>query len=139
MVITQHLNKRGKILFIDASDEFTKERSQSFLLPVHLSKILKAYQEYAIASLKLMITYLKELKNLGIYDNSSIIISADHGSGEYTDKVYNSSEGRYLPALKNGKVMASGKPLLLVKNYLENHPLKISSKPVSLPRLNQGV
>jgi hypothetical protein len=91
-----------------------------------------AYQEYAFASLKLMISYLEELKNLGIYDNSSIIIAADHGNGEHTNQKYISSERRYIPILKNGSAMASGKPLLLVKSYQNDEPLKISSKPVSL-------
>jgi hypothetical protein len=91
-----------------------------------------AYREYALASLKLMINYLEELKNLGIYDNSAIIISADHGGGEYTTQKYISSEHRFVPILKNGHAIASGKPLLLVKKYQENKPLKVSHKPLSL-------
>lgn len=91
-----------------------------------------AYQDYAYASIKLMISYLKELKKLGVYDSSSIIIAADHGAGEYTNKKYLPGERRYVPVLKNGEAIASGKPLLVVKNYLEDGPLKVSSKPVSL-------
>jgi len=98
----------------------------------HIGNDFAAYQDYAFASLKLMISYLKNLKSLGVYNNSSIIIAADHGGGEYTTKKYISSESRYFPSLKNGKAMASGKPLLLVKNYLDDSPFKISSKPVSL-------
>ena len=91
-----------------------------------------SYQEYASASLTLMISYLRELKNLGAYDNSAIIIAADHGGGEYTKQKYISSERRYVQILKNGKVLASGKPLLLVKNYQDDSPFRVSSKPVSL-------
>ena len=98
----------------------------------HIGNDFASYQEYAFASLKLMINYINELKNLGVYDNSSIIIAADHGSGEYTDERYISSEGRYIKTLTNGKAMASGKPLLLVKNYHSDSQFKISSKPVSL-------
>lgn len=91
-----------------------------------------SYQEYAFASLKLMISYLSKLKALGIYDNTSIIITADHGSGEYSTKTYNSDQRIYQPSIKNGKAMASGKPLLLIKNGNSDEPLNVSSKPVSL-------
>jgi len=91
-----------------------------------------AYREYSWASLKLMASFLEQLKNLGIYDNSAIIITADHGGGEYGDKKYISSEGGYFPILEHGRVKASGKPLLLVKDYQADGPLKFSSKPVSL-------
>jgi type I restriction enzyme M protein len=42
--------RRGKILFIDASDEIAKERSQSVLLSEHQSTILRAYREYVSIS-----------------------------------------------------------------------------------------
>jgi hypothetical protein len=91
-----------------------------------------AYREYAYASLKLMISYLKELKRLGVYDNSAIIITADHGGGEYNNNKYLSDEGRYSSVLEDGEAKASGKPLLLVKNYYDEDSLKFSSKPISL-------
>jgi type I restriction enzyme M protein len=40
-------NRHGKILFINASGEIARERSQSFLLPIHQSKILSTYREFA--------------------------------------------------------------------------------------------
>ena len=39
-------NRRGKILFINAVDEVTRERSQSFLSEEHIQKILTAYRDF---------------------------------------------------------------------------------------------
>jgi type I restriction enzyme M protein len=38
--------RRGRILFINAVNEVTRERAQSFLEPEHIEKILKAYQAF---------------------------------------------------------------------------------------------
>ena len=90
------------------------------------------YREYAYASVKLMISYLKEMKRLDVYDNSSIIITADHGGGEYTDKKYISAEKRYVSIDADGAQKASGKPLLLIKQARDDSSFRLSSKPVSL-------
>ncbi len=37
---------RGKILFINAVDEVTREKSQSFLEEEHIEKILKAFRDF---------------------------------------------------------------------------------------------
>jgi len=39
--------RRGKILFINAVDEVTRERAQSFLTADHIARIVKAYVEFA--------------------------------------------------------------------------------------------
>src|SRR6266446_4862788 len=39
-------DRQKKILFIDASDEVTRERTQSFLKEVHIQKIFEAYQDF---------------------------------------------------------------------------------------------
>jgi type I restriction enzyme M protein len=51
--------RKGKVLFIDALSEVTRERAQSFLKPEHQQRILKAFQGFAdqpgfakVASLK---------------------------------------------------------------------------------------
>jgi type I restriction enzyme M protein len=36
-------NRRGKILLIDAKDEVTRERTQSFLSPEHIARIIQTY------------------------------------------------------------------------------------------------
>jgi type I restriction enzyme M protein len=38
--------RRGKVLFINAVDEVTRERAQSFLKDEHIDKILRAYRNY---------------------------------------------------------------------------------------------
>lgn len=38
--------RRGKILFINAVNEVTRERAQSFLTDDHLQRIVRAYQEF---------------------------------------------------------------------------------------------
>lgn len=92
----------------------------------------EAYLDYAYASLILMIQYLKELKKLGIYDRSAIIIAADHGGGEYTKNKYDAAQGKFVTNTMLGKEISSGKPLLLIKDFNDNSPFKFSTKPVSL-------
>lgn len=60
------------------------------------------------ASLNLLCNYVKELKNRGIYENTTIIFLADHG---YENRFYTT---------------------LLVKKANEEHEFEISSAPVSL-------
>jgi len=38
--------RRGKILFINAVNEVTRERAQSFLTDEHLHRVVRAYQEF---------------------------------------------------------------------------------------------
>ena len=92
----------------------------------------ESYQNYAYASLILVIRYLEELKKTGIYDNSAIIILADHGGGDYTRNKYDSKNRTFSPVSKIGKVVASGKPLLLIKGFGDKGDLTLSYKAVSL-------
>ncbi|MEI7700632.1 MAG: N-6 DNA methylase [Planctomycetia bacterium] len=39
-------HRRGKILLIDAKDEVTRERTQSFLKPEHLARIIQTYRAF---------------------------------------------------------------------------------------------
>jgi type I restriction enzyme M protein len=39
--------RRGKVLFIDAVNEVTRERAQSFLTPAHIDRIVTAYRNFA--------------------------------------------------------------------------------------------
>jgi len=41
------VDRKGKVLFIDAIHEVTRERAQSFLKPEHQARILKAYKAFA--------------------------------------------------------------------------------------------
>lgn len=64
--------------------------------------------------------YFKKLKELEIYDNSIIVIMADHGSSTYTTEVVNQNA------------------VLLIKGKNENHPFIISEKPISYDNLQNG-
>ena len=39
--------RKGKVLFIDALSEVTRERAQSFLTPTHQGRILQVFQAFA--------------------------------------------------------------------------------------------
>jgi type I restriction enzyme M protein len=41
------VTRKGKVLFIDALNEVTRERAQSFLKPEHQQHILRAYRAFA--------------------------------------------------------------------------------------------
>ncbi|TDR23802.1 hypothetical protein [Marinicella litoralis] len=108
-----------------------------FLLDRNLSPVenlhnFNAYHDYAYASLRLMIAYLKELKALGIYDQSAIMIMADHGGGEYTNLKFDSDINSFIPVNNHGYEKASAKPLMLVKDFQANGTFSVSQKPVSL-------
>ncbi|MCQ2080735.1 MAG: hypothetical protein MJZ11_03695 [Lachnospiraceae bacterium] len=64
--------------------------------------------------------YFKKLKELGIYDNSTIVIMADHGASSYTIEFVNQNA------------------LLLVKGKNEKHNFKISEKPISFDNIQDG-
>jgi type I restriction enzyme M protein len=38
--------RKGRVLFVDAAEEVSRERAQSFLLETHIHKIVRAYQEF---------------------------------------------------------------------------------------------
>ena len=67
------------------------------------------YEQKVIASLKIIDTYLKYLKENNVYDNSTIIIMADHGY-EYP----------------NEELVFRHNPIFYVKGYNEQHELKNS-------------
>lgn len=77
------------------------------------------YSQKIEASIKFIDTWLSRLKNSGVYDDSIILIMADHG---YYD-VDHDSYGE--------EVLERFHPILLVKGYQEDHELAESDVPVS--------
>lgn len=77
------------------------------------------YTQKIEATIKVVDTWLSRLKNCGTYDNSVILIMADHG---YYD-VDHDSYGE--------EVLERFHPILLVKGYQEEHELAESDVPVS--------
>ena len=69
-------------------------------------------------------TYLKKLKEAGVYDNSVILIMADHGFPDGND------------------CNARHNPLFLIKGFGEHHPFAVSDQPMSyawLPEIYQNL
>ena len=66
-------------------------------------------------SMTITARYLQKLKDAGVYDNSAILILADHGYG-YDQEV---------------PIIGRTNPLLLVKGVGEHHPMSTSQAPIS--------
>ena len=78
------------------------------------------------ASIELTNEYLTMLKNAGVYDNTAIIIMADHGYNYENDVSYGYASKRQ-------------NPLIMAKGFNENNEsLQISDKPVSFDDLQNA-
>lgn len=95
------------------------------------------FQRQAVGVLGVIESFLSKLKELGIYDQSLIIIAGDHGSGRTEDMWIQASDPE---ASTFNLDKARGCPLLLAKplNYEERDTpdvLEVSSAPVALTDL----
>lgn len=82
-----------------------------------------SYRQSVEASITITAEYLKKLKESGVYDNTALIVMADHG--------YNGTEG--------GDVMLRQAAMLLIKGRGEHHDtMEISQAPVSYVDLQQA-
>lgn len=90
-------------------------------IPYHITKEFELVQEETSLDeeiqgvFKLVDEFLLLLRDNGIYDNSTIVIMADHGFEGYRQS-----------------------PLLCVKGKAENHEFQVSDKPLSYDDLQQG-
>jgi arylsulfatase A-like enzyme len=81
-----------------------------------------SYYKNIEASMTLANAYLQKLKDAGVYDNSAIIIMADHGSrilGPGEDDLYKFN------------------PIFMVKGIGEEHPYQVNYAPLSYEDLIQ--
>ena len=69
----------------------------------------------ALGSLNIVAQYVKQLKALGLYDRTAVLVMADHGYGRYSN--------------------AEQTPLFLVKEAGASHPLEVSDLPLSFASL----
>lgn len=81
-----------------------------------------SYPQNIEASMTIVDAYLSRLKEAGVYDNSVIVLMADHGYG------YN----RDIP------ILGRSNPLLAVKGVDEHHDLQISDAPISYEDLQEA-
>ncbi len=79
------------------------------------------YDQKMKATMKVIDAFIKRLKENGVYDNSVIVILADHG----IDVVNNAIEGRE-------------NPILYIKGLDEHHKMKTSQIPISYGDLVNG-
>ena len=59
------LERRNKVLFVNAVGQVTRERAQSFLTPAHQQKILDAYRAFADSDGFTRVTTLDEIRTNG--------------------------------------------------------------------------
>ena len=85
----------------------------------HFSNYLPGYDINVVCLAKIG-DFMDYLRQNGIYDNTKIIIVADHGIG-YGDTA---DDNYTTPALPNGYMKDHLNPLLLVKDFNSNEPLK---------------
>lgn len=85
-----------------------------------------SYEEKVKASLQVSMNYIQALKDAGTFDNSIVIVMADHGFhgdvSEYGDDAYSLRQN----------------PFLMIKGYNENHPLETSEAPISFEDLQEA-
>jgi len=93
------------------------------------------YIRFATASLKLTGMFLDQLRRLGVYDQSMIVIVGDHGAG-YQGQDFVLQPGMPVEGDDSDIVTQSSRvaalPLILVKPPASQGDLKISDLPVSL-------
>lgn len=69
-------DRKGKVLFIEAADEVTRERAQSFLTPNHIDRIVSAYNAFADEGGFAAVATLEEIA--GMQNNLSIPLYVKH-------------------------------------------------------------
>lgn len=81
-----------------------------------------SYPQNVECSMTVLKAYLQRLKDAGVYDNSAIVVMADHGYGIYWD------DG----------LLGRSNPLLAVKGVGESHAMQISEAPISYEDLQES-
>lgn len=92
----------------------------------HMNRIEHGtYLQKTTATAKLIAAFIERLKENGVYDNSVIVIMADHG--------YQPAQGQ-----PDNYILSRFNPILLIKGMGEKHDLVYSDKPVSYLDLPQA-
>ena len=81
-----------------------------------------SYPQNIEASMTIVDTYLARLKEAGVYDNTVIVLMADHGYGYE----------REIP------ILGRGNPLLAIKGINEHHAMRLSEAPISYEDLQEA-
>lgn len=120
--ITVSDDKSARIIHLDGAHV-------PFQYDKNLEKILDAkdasYETNIDACVTLLKQYIARLKESGVYDNSAIVVMADHGYS--TSKIYN--DEYFLERMH---------PMLMIKGIGENHSLQYSSAPIAYEDLAEA-
>lgn len=125
-------DKRATFKFIHLQGPHAPWNLDEDFVPRSLPGTLDGYRRQARADLRIVALLVKRLQELGIYDDATIIVSADHGAGEY---------GIPVPGLDReaegvgAHVIQSGLPLLIAKPPAAQGEIRRSNAPVSLADL----
>ena len=79
------------------------------------------YEQNIECSMTIVKAYLQKLRDAGVYDNTAIVLLADHGYGNKREE----------------NVVGRTNPLLAVKGVGETHPMGISEAPISYEDLQE--
>jgi type I restriction enzyme M protein len=81
--------RQGRVLFIDAVNEVARERTMSFLRPVHQDHILRAYQNFADEAGFAQIASLEEIAHQGFSLSIPLYVkrSSNGGNGKDSEKI----------------------------------------------------
>ena len=79
------------------------------------------YEQNIECSMTIVNAYLQKLRDAGVYDNTAIVLMADHGYGHNRDR----------------DLLGRVNPLLAVKGLGEQHPMGISEAPISYEDLQE--
>ena len=104
----------------------------------------ESYKEQIRAMFTLTKAFLDKLKAIGVYDNSLIIVMADHGAGIPSDSssellLDNSFTKNNLSNNIDKKIISSGLPLLLIKPENSREDMHIIKTPASLTDLPKTI
>jgi hypothetical protein len=99
----------------------------------------ETYKGQAIGVLHMLDVFFRELRRVGVYDNSLIIVVGDHGLGEHSIGISRSfpdlpenSQSQNEADLVNDQIIRGGLPLVLAKPLGAEGDLRLDDRPVQL-------
>jgi arylsulfatase A-like enzyme len=108
-------------------------RVNEYLKYEDLKEDREGYKKQAKGALNLADTFLKSLKNMGIYDRTMLFVLADHGYGHKIEmKGLKQEEASDSQTSSLDSIKGSAYPLFLVKPFGGTGSMKVSDAPVSL-------
>lgn len=140
-IFFERVQKEAKVIN-SSSNTFKYYHIRGAHAPFTLDKSLKQVElpqnrigqiSQSKAAITVATKFLKQLKQIGIYDDSMVIIVGDHGySYDVNTDLLNKISSLSNVGLTPQRIVASGIPLILVKPFNERGELKVFDAPVCL-------